>query len=122
MNNFIRNILLLAAVLILSYFTAGYFGGIYDQFSPQYGNSFLGIGRNTSIFIAGLPFAYVFFATSIFMSFGFGSKKKWTIWLLIPALLFWLFADIQHIYIPILLALVALGLALLIRKILKINS
>lgn len=114
MNNFIKNILLLVIVLVLSYFTADYFGSWYDKFSPQYSNSFLGTGKDLSLFIAGIPFAYVFFVTFIFTLFGFRSRKKWLIWLLIPPLLLWLSADRYFIYLPVILGLIAFGLTVLI--------
>ncbi len=114
MNYFIKNVLLLVAVLILSYLTAPYFGSLYDKFSPQYNNSFLGTGKDLSIFIAGLPFAYVFFVPFLFELFGFGAKNKWIIWLLIPAVLLWISVDLYYIYLPIILCLIALLLAKLI--------
>jgi len=39
-----------------------------------------------------------------------------------PALLFFLIGDIAHIYLPIILGLIAFGLAYLLRKIFKIGE
>ena len=122
MNDFIKNILLLGTVLVLSYFTAEYFGSWYDKFSPQYGGSWFNFSQSIAVFIAGIPFAYVFFVTFIFTLFGFGNRKKWLLWLLIPALILWLSADRYYIYLPIILGAFAFGLAMLLRKIFKINN
>jgi len=104
-------ILLFAVALILSYFTAPYLGKVYDYFVPQLGSSFLGIGKEVAVYVVGFPFSYVFFTTFIFQIFGGVNKKKWTIWLLVPAFLLFILGDIQHIYLPILLALIAFSLA-----------
>jgi len=111
MNKFIKNILLLVVVLALSYFTADYFGSWYDKFSPQYGGSWFNFPKSIAVFIAG-----------IFTLFGFGNRKKWLIWLLIPPLLLWISADRYYIYLPTILALIAFGLAILLRKIFKISQ
>jgi len=119
MNKFLKNFLLLIAVFILSYLTAPYFGSFYDKFSLQYNNSFLGTGKDLSLFIAGLPVAYVFFVPFLYEIFGSGSKIKWILWLLLPPTLFWLSADRYYIYIPIILAIVAFFLAKLINFIIS---
>jgi hypothetical protein len=114
MNNSLKNFILLIVVLILSYFTAPYFGALYDRFSPQYDYSFFNLGKESVVFLAGLPVAYVFFIPFLFEIFGTGSKKKWIIWSLIPPALFWISADKYYIYIPIILGIVSFGLAKLI--------
>ena len=121
MNGFIKNILLLVVALILSYFTAEYFGSWYVKFSPQYDDSWFSLTKQELIFLAGAPFAYIFFATLLFQSFGFGNRNKWTLWLLTPAMLFFASGDIQHIYLPVILALIAFGLAFVVRKVFKIS-
>ena len=120
MNNVVKNILLLVVALILSYFTAEYFGSWYDKFSPLYDNT-LGLGKEALRSITGIPFAYIFFTTLLFQSFGFGNRNKWTLWLLTPAMLFFASGDIQHIYLPVILALIAFGLAFVVRKVFKIS-
>jgi len=122
MNNFIKNISLFVVVLVLSYFTAEYFGTLYDKFSPQYDDSFFSLTKQELIFLAGIPFAYVFFVIILFKTFAWGNRDKWTLWLLAPALLFFASGDLKHIYLPIVLGLIALGLATLLRKIFKINA
>jgi|SRR3989344_2197553 len=110
---FLKNIVLLAVILVLSYLTASYFGGWYDKFSPQYDNT-LGVGVDFLKSLVGLPFAYIFFTTLIFQTLATGNKTKWTIWLLVPAFLFFLSGDIQHIYLPLALSLIACVLAKLL--------
>src|SRR3989344_5291765 len=121
MNNLIKNILLLVVALALSYFTAEYFGGWYDRFSPLFSRSIFALTKQELIFLAGVPFSYIFFTTLLFQSFEFGNRNKWTLWLLAPALLFFASGDIQHIYLPIALALIAFELAFVIRKVFKIS-
>ena len=122
MNDFTKNILLLVATLVLSYFTAEYFGTWYDKFSPQSDDSLFSLTKQELIFLAGIPFAYIFFVTLLFRTFRFGNRNKWALWLLAPAFLFFASGDLKHIYLPIVLGLIALGLALLLRKIFKINT
>ena len=121
MNNFIKNILLLIVVLVLSYFTAEYFGGWYDLFSPQ-NDSLFGAPKEITNVVVGIPFAYVFFVTFLFALLGFGNRKKWLAWLLLPALLLWISADRYFIYLPAILGLIAFGLAFFVRKIFKIDN
>lgn len=121
MNNFIKNILLLVTVLALSYFTASYFGSIYDRFSPQYDDSWFSLTKQELVFLVGVPFAYIFFTILLFKLLAFGDKNKWTGWLLVPPFLFFASGDLKHIYFPITLGLISFGLATLLRKIFKIN-
>jgi len=108
--NFVKNIILLIVVLILSYFTASCFGAWYDKFAPQH-DSLFGASKNITNGVVGLPFAYVFFTAFLFKLFGSGNKKHWIICLLVPAGLVFGLADLQHIYLPIILSLVAFYLA-----------
>ena len=119
MNNVVKNILLFVMVLVLSYFTAEYLGSWYDKFSPQSDDSWFSFSKQQLILLVGGPFTYIFFTTLLFQSFGFGNRNKWTLWFLAPALLFFASGDLKHIYLPIILALIAFGLATLIRKIFK---
>lgn len=121
MNNFLKNILLLVVVLILSYFTANYFGAIYDKFAPQY-DSLFGAPKEITNFVVGFPLSYIFFTILLFKLLAFGNKNKWLIWLLVPAVLFFGSGDIQHIYLPILLGLIVFALASLLQKLFKRNS
>src|SRR3989344_2543922 len=119
-SNFIKNIslniLLLILALIISYYTAPFFGGWYDKISPQYDFSFFNLGKESVLFIVGFPISYVFLITILFSTFGFGRRKVWTGILLTPAVLLWLNADLRHIYIPIILIVIAWVLGLGLRK------
>ncbi len=122
MNNVIKNILLLVVDAVLSYLLALYFGSIYEYFIPGSLGDTAWIGTTSAWqSVIGFPFAYIFFTTLLFQTFGFGNRNKWTLWLLMPALLFFASGDLKHIYLPIALGLVAFGLAWVIRKILKIG-
>ncbi|HEY4515744.1 MAG TPA: hypothetical protein VJH67_00975 [Candidatus Paceibacterota bacterium] len=116
MKNFIKNIILLVVVLVLSYFTSEYFGKLYDYFSPLYDSSFFPIPKEGLITITGVPFAYVFFLILLFKLFAWGNKKKWIGWLLVPPLLFFGSGDIKHIYLPIILGLIAFYLGKLLQR------
>ncbi|OHA94549.1 MAG: hypothetical protein A3D37_01145 [Candidatus Zambryskibacteria bacterium RIFCSPHIGHO2_02_FULL_38_22] len=115
MNNFIKNFLLLVTVLMLSYFIAPYSGSLYDNFIPGSlgGGAWIGTTKAWQSII-GFPFAYIFFVILLFKLFGSGNKNKWTIWLLVPALLFFGSGDLKHIYLPIILGAVAFLLAKLV--------
>ena len=119
MNNIVKNILLLVAVLVLSYFSAGYFGMAYDSMFGS-GGAWIGSEGSWNLII-GFPLALLFFLTLFSYTWIFKSKKP-TLWLISPVLLWEVVIDIRHIYIPIALTLVALGLAILLQKIFKIST
>lgn len=121
MNNYIKNILLLVAALVLAYFSAEYSGSLYGYFSPQYDDSMIGLSKEALSFVDGTPFAYIFFTVLLFKLFGLGNKNKWIGWLLVPPFLFFASGDLKHIYLPIIFGLIAFGLATLIQKIFKID-
>lgn len=123
MRSSIKNILLFVAALILSYFASGYFGNIYDSFTPGSLGDSAWIGTTEAWqSVIGFPFSYIFFTILVFKLFASGNKNKWIGWLLVPPFLFFASGDLKHIYLPIALGLVALGLAISIRKIFKIGS
>ena len=117
MNNFVKNIVLFVAVLILSYFTAPYFGDWYNKFYPQHGSWI--VSRSDSIFFAGLLLSYVVLIPFVFELFGTGNKKKWMMWSLLPIILLLLLADASNIYIPILASIIAFALAKIINFIIS---
>src|SRR3989344_7030146 len=117
MNNIVKNILLLAVVLMLSYFTAEYFGAAYDSMFGS-GGAWIGSEGSWNLII-GFPLALIFFLTLFSYAWVFKSKRS-TLWLISPVLLWEVVIDIRHIYLPIILGLIAFGLAWVIRKILKI--
>jgi len=120
---FLKNIILLATVLVLSYYTAEYFGTLYDKFSPLYSSSlFLPLPKEALIILAGGPFAYIFFTILGFQTLGSGNRNKWTLWLLAPAALFFASGDLRHFYLPVILGLIAFGTSKIINKILIKNE
>lgn len=119
MNNFIRNVLLLIPVLVLSYFTANYFGSWYNSFHPYYEDSFFNAPKESALLFNGFIFAYLFFFILIFQLFSPRNRRIFV--LLLPSVVL-LAIDWTHLYLPIILALIALGLAMLLRKIFKISK
>ena len=114
-----KKILLFLASLILSVLLAVFVGKLYFYLFPQLG-SFLSIPANAGEFIVGIFLAYIFSLTLLFTAFG-GTKKYWWIGIgLIPAVLFEVYFDLQHLYFPIAIGLigwlVGRGLALLVEK------
>ena len=119
MNNIIKQIILISVAIILSYFTSDYFGNFYS-FLFGSGSSWIG-SESSWDFIIGLPLSLIFFLTLISYIWVFKSKSS-TLWLISPLLLWEGTVDIRHIYIPILLVIVAFGLATLFKKLFKRNS
>src|SRR3989344_6918741 len=119
MNNFIKNILLLVVVVILSYFTAGYFGSLYNNLVPYYGSSFFSVPKESALLFNGFIFAYLFFFILVFQLFN--KRNKWIFILLLPVVVL-LVIDWIHIYLPIFFGLIAYGLALLLRKVFKVKA
>lgn len=119
MNNTLRDILLFIIVLVLSYFTGEYFGAIYNKFAPIHDHSLLGLSTGDLIHLIGAPFAYIFFTILLFKLFAGGNQNKWIGWFLVPPALFFASGDLKHIYLPIILGLVAYSLAMLITKVFK---
>lgn len=122
----LREIIILAVVLILSYFLAIWFGEFYVYFFPQpSGRSSLlsfYISKAAENSFIGSPLVYTFFLTLLFTAFG-GEKKYWWIGiLLIPAAAFEVYFDISHIYFPILLGLLGWLLGLLVSKIISTSK
>jgi|SRR3989344_78638 len=112
---FIRNVLLLVAVLVLSYFTAPYFGTWYDSLYIQH-PTFI-FSKNDAVMFAGFLFAYVFFLPLLMGLFGAGNKNKWIFWLLAPVIAFYLYDSIKLSYLPIGLAFISFALAKIINLI-----
>lgn len=110
-----KNIFLLALALVLSYFLSPYIGRMYDSIFPSTPGGYIDFSS-----LIGLPLAYIFFLTLLFTAFG-GTKKYWWIGIgLIPAVLFEVYFDLQHLYFPIVIGLASWllgrGLNLLLAK------
>lgn len=110
-----KNILFFILVLALSLVTAPYFGSWYDKFSFQ--DSSWTFDRDSAIFFAGILVSYVMLIPFVFELLGENNRRKLIIWLLIPVLLFWISADSNYIYIPVILALIGFCAAWLLRKV-----
>ena len=121
MNNFIKNVLLFVGALILSYFTAGYLGSVYNYLFPVELNSGWIGSPNSLEFIRGISLSLIFFLTFISATWVF-KKTISTIWLVSPLIIYEVLVDIRHIYIPTILILVALGVSWVLPKIVNFKS
>lgn len=106
-----KNILFFILVIVLSFVLAPYFGNFYNSIISQNDNSFLGLSKETVVFVAGIPFAYVFLIPFVFELFGTGNKKKWILWSLLPVVLFYLYDSVSLSYIPILASIIGFVIA-----------
>jgi len=115
MNKIIKNILLLAIVLILSYFSSIYFGSLYKNITHDYG-TWIDLSS-----IVGFHYGYIFFLLVAFAAFGDKTKYWWIGALLIPAVAFEIYFDLnlRYIYIPVVIGLVGWGIGFLISKVVK---
>lgn len=105
----IKNLILLAVVLGASLFMSLYFGQAYLKFFPvTRGIESFVVPIEVLNIIYGLPIAYLFFSSLIFMSFGDKNKYWWIGLSILPAVGFELYFDFRHFYLPV--AIVALGL------------
>ncbi len=114
MKNILKNLGLLLLSSGGAYLLSPTLGSWYEKIFKDHGG-----WVNLSSLI-GLPLAYIFFFTLLFTAFG-GAKKYWWIGIaLIPAVLFEVYFDLQHLYFPIAIGLVAWlvgkGVALLVEK------
>jgi hypothetical protein len=124
MKLLLKNILLLIIIIALVYFTAYYFGALYSKIFPNVlGGSWIGSSDSWQA-LFGLPLAYIFFLTLLFTALGDSKKYWWIGILLIPAVIFEVAFDMEHIYIPIILGLlgwaIGYGLSRLIPQKLKV--
>lgn len=116
MNIFKKIIILVIVIFISNYFSVTA-TNLYDKFFNS-GSSFVSLDA-----LVGLPLSYIFFLTLLFTAFG-GSKKYWWMGiLLIPAAIFELYFDLEHIYFPIIIGsagwLVGLFIQRMLSKFLK---
>ncbi|MEK7669350.1 MAG: hypothetical protein AAB350_02050 [Patescibacteria group bacterium] len=109
-----RNILFFILALTLCLVTASYFGAFYNNIIPQYDNSFLGLSKEAVVFVAGVPFSYMFLIPFVFELFGTENRRKWIAWALLPGVLFYLYDGVTLFYIPMLASVFGFILAKLI--------
>mgnify|MGYP001582877788 CR=1 FL=1 len=118
MKSLIKNIAILIAVLILAYLSAGFAGQWYEKLFP--GPTSIFLGDFTSLI--GFPLTYSLILSLLFAAFG-GAKKYWWLGiLLVPAVIFEVYFDLEHIYFPIILGLAGLLLGFLVSKFLPKSS
>lgn len=107
----LNKIVVLFATLVVAYFTSPMVGDLYKLFFPGSASSYVNMSS-----LIGLPISYIFFLILLFSLFGDEKKYWWIGILLIPALAFELYFDLEHIYFPIILGIVGWLLAQAILK------
>ncbi len=108
----LKNIALILVCTLLSYFSAVWFGDVYEKITMDSG-SYVDVR-----FFSGFPLSYIFFLPLLFTAFGNKHKYWWIGLLSIPALAFEFYFDLSHIYIPIILALLGWAIGFGISKVL----
>ncbi|OGH91986.1 MAG: hypothetical protein A2534_01095 [Candidatus Magasanikbacteria bacterium RIFOXYD2_FULL_39_9] len=101
-----KKFLLVLGWLVSSILFAVFFGRLYYYLGFSKGGGLFLSSNFFDDFINGLFPSYIFFLTLLFTAFG-GTKKYWWIGIaLIPAVLFEVAFDLQHIYFPVAVGLV----------------
>lgn len=108
MNKKIIAFLIIIIAVILAYYTAGYFGYVYDLFPKTTNGAWIG-SKGSWDFLSGFPLSLIFFLSLFSYRFVFNSKRA-VLWLLSPILLFEIAADLAHIYAPVILIMSAFAL------------
>jgi|SRR3989338_5635523 len=109
--NILKNIILVIAATLLSVFFAEPAGEAYEKFFPTRGISSVDFAS-----LIGLPLLFIFLIVILLTLFG-GEKKYWWIGiLLIPAIVFEVYFDLEHIYFPIILGIIGWLIAQVILK------
>lgn len=111
MKNVLKSLALFLAACVTAYFTSPYFGAIFTHFQSSGGFFY-------SESLLGLPLAYIFFVTVLFVGLESANKKLF-IFLLIPAIIIESF-DILHIYVPLIVLALGWFLGLGLEKLIKI--
>ncbi|OGE82717.1 MAG: hypothetical protein A3B10_01670 [Candidatus Doudnabacteria bacterium RIFCSPLOWO2_01_FULL_44_21] len=104
MIKLMKNLLIVVVVIVLAFSLAQFFGSNYFSITGEPRSGL--IPTKGGDYLIGLPLAYMLFLFLFFTAFGDQKKYWWMGILLIPAVLFELYFDWQHIYIPIILGLV----------------
>ena len=111
----IRHFVLFSIVLFLIYVFAEYSVKIYKFFNPLAGVGSVAVLDFTPVVV--LPLEYLFFICFVFTAFGDSTKYWWIGILLIPAAVFELYFDLEHIYIPVAIGLIGWVIGFVISKI-----
>ena len=122
-SSFFRNIIVLIAVLILSYMTASWLGQIYKYVFPsEFVGGLFSVPTQEATWIVGFPLDYILFLTGLFTIFGGKGKYWWIGILLIPAAVVEIYFDLPHIYFPVILGVIGWGIGYLISRFLSQGS
>lgn len=114
---FLKNIFLVVLILIFSYFVTPFLRGVFSNLYGTPSGLFSSYGE-VALLSIGFVLVYIFLLFLIFTTFGDKYKYWWIGVLLIPALVFEVYFDIQHIYFPIILGVLGWGIGWGVRKIL----
>lgn len=119
MKKGIKFLMMIVISFFVSYYTSVYFGNIYNLLPQVWGGGWIGSESSWNL-ILGLPLALIFFITFLSYRFVFDSKKSVLI-LLSPLFLYEAIFDFGHLYLPIILVILAFVLnkliySLVIRK------
>ena len=113
MKSAIQNLACLIFASILAYFLAGPIQGIYCSGVGTCTGGFFGFDLSI---LAWLPLTYIFFNILLFVNFEAKYKYIWIGISLLPALLFEVVVDPFHVYIPIVVGLIAWWLGTMANK------
>lgn len=103
----------LLAAIILAYYLAESFRAIYCITMGTCTGGFFGFDLGV---LRWGSFGYIFFISLLLTSIGARMKYWWIGVALIPAALFEILIDPLHIYIPVILGLIACGLGTMVNK------
>jgi hypothetical protein len=105
--------------IALSFLAARYAGSYYSSLFGA-GGAWIG-SENSWNFIIGFPLVLIFFLIVTAYGFVFRSYKS-VLWLISPLIIWEVAVDLSHIYITIILAFIAFGLATLLHRIFRRNT
>lgn len=116
----IRNIVLLISVFVLSIVVGRWFGQMYySSLNITQGLSGFIVSESVNYYITGFILAFFLFIFLLFASFGDAKKYWWIGVLLIPAVIFELYFDLEHIYVPIIIGLIGWVIGFAVSKIIS---
>jgi len=112
------NISLLTSSLFFSYFLAGYlYNPIYSFVYRSSGNGLFMIYEGMARFLSVLVLGFIFFIFLNFTAFGDSKKYWWITILLIPVIIFEVYFDWDHLYIPVAIGILGWIIGLILSKV-----
>src|SRR3989344_1433638 len=118
MNIITLRLIFIVLAYIVAIFIGVFFGIAYNYLFPYAsGGSFIG-DPDTLDWLIGYPLAVIFLLTFFIHAHKGKHPWRWNIIALVPAILFEVLLDPVHIYVPIILGLIAWGLGHLANKVL----